>query len=396
MPPSRFHSKPKPSSSRRHAYPRRPSSRLPTRHTTATSATLSRSGSVRFSSPSSELTWGGESHGHATASAGSVASLSGTDSEHEAGQKSKRDPLSRPARHFAHTVEMWRRFETIMDAGLGDPSDADPDDTQFRTAWQQYKLLIEICPRLTDEIQARSIEEASSIMENARASGRGEDIKHVKDLMQSLRSFHPALKANDKESRGFNHPQMGRLLVSAPKLQQWDEDEEFRWRVREGIEIFRLQDFPVFLYEDDKVDPNNLLLGFLRSDILVHAYHAIIIGPSAIEGRGPSAHATKKGNVQLNNMNDISIASLSYIATLVHFGLSSQGTFNVGGDLGRFNYLAFHRAIEDLLSHERMGTRCEVLLRWWKGKIFPNAHEHVAPKGDTAYGQMLAQLEFSE
>ncbi|KAF8494808.1 hypothetical protein JB92DRAFT_2834899 [Gautieria morchelliformis] len=81
----------------------------------------------------------------------------------------------------------------------------------------------------------------------------------------------------------------------------------------------------------------------------------------------PQCHATKKGNAQLNNMNDISIASLSYIATLVHFGLSSQGTFNVDGDLGRFDYLAFYCAIVDLLSHERMVPRREALLRWWKG-----------------------------
>ncbi|KAF8483230.1 hypothetical protein JB92DRAFT_1633860 [Gautieria morchelliformis] len=80
-----------------------------------------------------------------------------------------------------------------------------------------------------------------------------------------------------------------------------------------------------------------------------------MISPSAIEGRGLSACTTKKGNAQLNNMNDISIASLSYIATLVHFGLSSQGTFNVGGDLGQFDYLAFYHAIVDLLSHEHMG-----------------------------------------
>ncbi|KAF8501302.1 hypothetical protein JB92DRAFT_2833766 [Gautieria morchelliformis] len=100
-----------------------------------------------------------------------------------------------PARHFGRTVEMWRRFETIMDAG-------------FAT------MLVEICPRLIEEIQAHGVEE----MENARASGCGEDIKYVKDLMQSLRSFHghPAMKANDKDSRGFNHPQIGRHFLSTP------------------------------------------------------------------------------------------------------------------------------------------------------------------------------------
>ncbi|KAF8530729.1 hypothetical protein JB92DRAFT_2694636 [Gautieria morchelliformis] len=185
--------------------------------------------------------------------------------------------------------------------------------------------------------------------------------------MQSIRSFHPALKTNDKESRGFNHPQIGRLLVSAEKVKEWDEDEEFRRRVKEGVETFRPQDYPVFLYEDDKVNPDNLLPGFLRSEILIRAYHAVMIGPSAINGRGTSARATKKGNAQLNNMTDISIPSISYIATLVHFGLSSQGTFHVGGDLGRFDYHGFYCSIVDLLGDERMVQRRKALLRWWKG-----------------------------
>ncbi|KAF8532237.1 hypothetical protein JB92DRAFT_2824537 [Gautieria morchelliformis] len=199
------------------------------RPSTATSATSSRSGSLQFPSPLSEPTWGGESQGHATASAGSPVSLSGTDSENEAGRKRyrssysegtlrkklKRDALSRPARHFGRTVEMWRQFLPIMNEGQRDPAEADLDNPQVRTIQHQYERLLEICPRLTEEIRVHSIEEVASVMENARASGHGEDIKHVKDLMQSLRSFHPALKANDKESRGFNHPQIGRLLVSS-------------------------------------------------------------------------------------------------------------------------------------------------------------------------------------
>jgi Family of unknown function (DUF6698) len=42
-----------------------------------------------------------------------------------------------------------------------------------------------------------------------------------------------------------------------------------------------------------------------------------MIGPSAVEGKGTSARATKKGNAQLNNMTDITIPSISYIATIV-------------------------------------------------------------------------------
>ena len=63
-------------------------------------------------------------------------------------------------------------------------------------------------------------------MENARNCGRGEDIKRIKDLMQSLRNFTPALTTDDKESRGFKHPEIGRLLVSGNQVSKWDNDEE--------------------------------------------------------------------------------------------------------------------------------------------------------------------------
>jgi Family of unknown function (DUF6698) len=45
--------------------------------------------------------------------------------------------------------------------------------------------------------------------------------------MQLRRPFHPALKTNDKESRGFNHPEIGPLLMSDSKSAQWEEDEEY-------------------------------------------------------------------------------------------------------------------------------------------------------------------------
>ena len=45
--------------------------------------------------------------------------------------------------------------------------------------------------------------------------------------MQSLRSFTPALTTDDKESRGFKHPQIGHLLVKSNMVSQWDNDEEY-------------------------------------------------------------------------------------------------------------------------------------------------------------------------
>ncbi|KAF8523396.1 hypothetical protein JB92DRAFT_2806999, partial [Gautieria morchelliformis] len=121
---------------------------------------------------------GGQSrHRGQTESGGSTGPISGSESEHEpsrkryrtsysegtARKKPKRDPLSRPARHFGRTVEMWRRFELIINEGRRDASDGEADDTYLRTTQRQYERLVKICPRLSEEIRTHGVEEVATI-----------------------------------------------------------------------------------------------------------------------------------------------------------------------------------------------------------------------------------------
>ncbi|KIJ35483.1 hypothetical protein M422DRAFT_144977, partial [Sphaerobolus stellatus SS14] len=123
----------------------------------------------------------------------------------------------------------------------------------------------------------------------------------------------------------------------------------------------------VFLYAKYEVNPFDLLEGFLRSEMLICGFHMVFQGPSAIDGRGPSAHATKKGNAQLNNMSKVTIPSISYTATLVciHFALNSVPAFTAGGSHGSFDNNAFYRSIIDLFTVLEMATHRHELLNWW-------------------------------
>jgi hypothetical protein len=63
-------------------------------------------------------------------------------------------------------------------------------------------------------------------METAHANACGEDLKHIKDLMQVLRMFTLALSMQDKEMCGFQHRELGRLLVLATAIKKWDSDTD--------------------------------------------------------------------------------------------------------------------------------------------------------------------------
>ena len=60
-------------------------------------------------------------------------------------------------------------------------------------------------------------------MERARQSARGDDIKKIKDNINKLYAFDPPL-SDYKEKRGFQHEQVGELLLSPDLVDQWKTD----------------------------------------------------------------------------------------------------------------------------------------------------------------------------
>jgi hypothetical protein len=158
--------------------------------------------------------------------------------------------------------------------------------------------------------------------------------------------------------------------------------------------------------------------------LLYQAFRVILLGPSAINGKGKSGHGTKRGNVQLNVIK-VTIPSVSYVATLVswpfmllclvspcsqvYFGPAQQSMFCTGGDLGCFDFNRFYRGIIKLICHEAMDSRCNELLSWWKryvrfsiyihicsscySQAFPNLIHtgNAAPEG-TVHARMMAQM----
>jgi len=296
----------------------------------------------------------------------------------------KKDPLSRYSRHWTRTHEMWVRFGDIIDLGTNN----EPGHLRYKTLLQELK---EVCPILDVAIKKRGVPDVASAMERARNNARREDIKRLKDNINKIFRFSTPL-GDAKETRGFHNLEVGELLLPPDLASRWRTDHQLRQRYQQGLEAPNVRNYGIWMYQYHTADPDNLLGGFLRSDGLVRGFHMLFHGPSAVDGRGLSARATKKGNAQLNSMYKVTVASIAYVAALLRFALDSAPTFSVGGTHGTFDYHAFYNSLINLLTMPELQGFREELLRWWNQQVFPNQEPEQADDDDTVYAQMLAQV----
>ncbi|KIJ30656.1 hypothetical protein M422DRAFT_267805 [Sphaerobolus stellatus SS14] len=317
---------------------------------------------------------------------------------HAEGTKAKTpvyDSLSRYGRHFGRTVEIWRSFNCIIDIrGQPEPEEGEDEDPDFildHIFVALYKELRQGCPILERELAKRGSVEVASKLEIARSNARGEDVKRIKDNVNLLYTFHPPL--GDKGTHGYHHLQAGRLLLPHNRVDEYDIHADFRSKLKQGTEVMNARDYSIFLYENHMVNPFNILEGFLRGPMLVKASQMVFTGPSSVNGKGPSARATKKGNAQLNSMTKITIPSIAYVATLVHFALDSTLSFTTGGGHGNFDNNTFYHSIINLLMVPQMETINKTLLNWWNDQVFPNREPEQIDDDQSIHAQMLAQLQ---
>jgi hypothetical protein len=103
-------------------------------------------------------------------------------------------------------------------------------------------------------------------------------------------------------------------------------------KLRSGEMRVRGDQWPYFLYTDEKYDPNDPWLGLLRSQLLImvstcldiqpaypqevfQAYKHVFTSPSSVEDEEP--RATRLGNARIHGMSSVTKGSIAYIATQV-------------------------------------------------------------------------------
>ncbi|KAG6906178.1 hypothetical protein DXG01_015411 [Tephrocybe rancida] len=221
----------------------------------------------------------------------------------------------------------------------------------------------------------------ADLIQKGCSNARGDDTKGLKGAIIDWISppgedLNPRLARNIKSDRGFHHPRTGGLLC--PVDLNWS-NEEIKTKLR-NQEINTVGDqWPMFLFEDSRYDPDDPWKGLFRSHLLVTAYKYIFTSPSSVD---KEPKATKSGNARIHGMTQVTLASIAYVATQVRFALSSMSTFSRTDcvlDSERF-YLSILELFDDVDEQQEVND----LVSWWNSDRMLN-------KNDTVHSNIKAK-----
>ncbi|KAG2757683.1 hypothetical protein P692DRAFT_201697089 [Suillus brevipes Sb2] len=259
----------------------------------------------------------------------------------------------------------------------------DEDDSEDTSLIQDrlqrgYIALTQALPWAHDRLTRLDTEDAEDMLKKLKRgadAARGDDTSTLKDLVASWvnQDFRPSrlLRSDDKHSRGFVHDICGKLLCPA----EWDWNNG---SVKAGIRdrtvdyIVSENSWPLFLYEDYTINPDNLEQGLFKSKILVQAFKATFTSPSSAreaDGDGDGIDILENSRRARRQLNQVKVK------TCVRFALSSVTSWRtVDGD---FDYEIFWNNIVDFfeappgpVAHRRI----DKLLEWWTRKVFGSNH----------------------
>ncbi|KAG2122198.1 hypothetical protein BD769DRAFT_1671054 [Suillus cothurnatus] len=269
---------------------------------------------------------------------------------------------------------------------------------QDRMQWG-YIELTRTLPWLHEKLGEFEHEESEEMLRKLKKGADaacGDDTSSLKELVSTWvnEEFRPSplIKPNDKQLRGFTSDVCRKLLCPA----EWDWNDD---RVKAGIRdrtsdyIVSENSWPMFTYENYKINRDNLEEGFLKSKLLVLAFKAIFTSPSSakeVDGDGDGAdllentrRARRKSDqtkvktcvASIINMRKVTPRAIAYVVCQVRFALSSVSSWRtVDGD---FDYEAFWNSIVDFFEDVPgpvVQRRMSKLLEWWTRKIFGTSH----------------------
>ncbi|KAI0058387.1 hypothetical protein BV25DRAFT_1810724 [Artomyces pyxidatus] len=287
------------------------------------------------------------------------------------------DPLVHHGRHFGRTVHALANFQALITNGLlrlGELSET-PDDyftAEQRREHRVFNALLQSIPGLEERLVNGSEEEVviiADLVQRGASSARSDDTKSIKAAIIDWitprgQNLTPPLPRNSKMERGFNHECTGALLC--PAGIDWSLDD-VKKKLRDGELVVAGDQWPIFLYQGYRYDPDDPWQGLFRSELLVTAYKHIFTSPSSVD---KEPKATRAGNARIHGITKVTGASIVYVATQVRFALSSSAIFSrtdTTTDSERF----YDTACE-LLDDPEEALEVQELLIWWNRRIFPN------------------------
>ncbi|TEB21637.1 hypothetical protein FA13DRAFT_1757488 [Coprinellus micaceus] len=286
------------------------------------------------------------------------------------------DPLVHHGRHFGRTVFAFANVHALILDGLAAREGEIPATAEERRERRVFVKLLDMIPNFEDLLHISPADRVSTfaLLKGANAA-RSDDTRTLKSAVVDWiappdnQPLQPRIPHNSKINRGFNHDVTGALLC--PTNLDWNNVEN-RNALRNKEIIPGGTDWPLFLYRDEKYDPEDAWRGLLRGRLLVLGFKHVFIAPSSAE---ESSRATRAGNARLHGMTRVTPASIAYIATQIRFALSSSSTFCRTNKDGESEL--FYHSILELLEDPDEIEEVKALLAWWDKRVFPAASNGV-------------------
>ncbi|KAG6905503.1 hypothetical protein DXG01_002333 [Tephrocybe rancida] len=297
------------------------------------------------------------------------------------------DPLTHSGRHFSRAVYCFADVRSLITQGFKRTTELEREESRLRasvlerwTATERqefavYKSLLDICEGLEERLSEcespEQIQLLADLIEKGASSARASDTKGMKPsiidwITPADGHLTPPLNRHTKFGRRFNHDVTGALLT--PAGVDW-ENPEIRIKLASGEKIVAGHHWPIFIYANNKFDPNDPWKGLLRSGLLVKAFKHVFITPSSAD-LADGTVTTKSGNAKIHGMKRVTKASIVYIVTQVRFALTTAAQWLRGDkvtDSQNF-YTSLLKTLENPV-HNRLVLD---LLVWWDSKIFPH------------------------
>ncbi|TEB26890.1 hypothetical protein FA13DRAFT_1635440, partial [Coprinellus micaceus] len=283
------------------------------------------------------------------------------------------DPLVHHGRHFGRIVYAFANVHALLAAGMAADENSPPVTQQERRELKVFHKLLSLIPGFEDKLMSCESEEQviamAGMLQKGASSARSDDTKSLKgavvDWIDAAGGpFHPPLSRTMKQKRGFENDRTGFLLC--PAELDWN-DPEIKRQLRSKELAVTGSHWPIFVYRDEKYDPENPWKGLFRNEMLVKGFKHIFTSPSSVDDE---PKATRSGNARLHGMTHVTPASLAYVFTQVRFSLTSVNVFSRTDR--ETDSETFYTSVLELLEDPEEQDEVKPLMLWWNQRIFPS------------------------
>ncbi|TBU38657.1 hypothetical protein BD309DRAFT_1083910 [Dichomitus squalens] len=273
------------------------------------------------------------------------------------------DPLVQKGAMFGLIGDLFRDFAHIINFGLAASPDADPQHQSFseRRDLELFQTLKHCVPNLVQLIAEGGpleVDRIAGLLDKGRSSLRGTDIHTIKKAVASWRPFNPPIHGDNKDIRGFNHPECGALIC--PAHLDW-EDPAIQAALRNatGEHSIAVPNFFKGLWRrtDVVITKRNKWDGFCENELLCAALRTSLYGQQAALLAPGVRIAARRPRAQTYRIRTITTGCIAYAAVM--------DTFSVNGFNNKYNYEKLYQLIVTAIDTGMPKDRRQALFAWW-------------------------------